>query len=95
MVEDLHDRECGICQFYIGFDVERAIQKQSGSTGRPVDVLDERFEAQFLRKCKNRTFMKTPCNHTFHVQCLKQWMSQDRVPVCPMCRAVLPPYFSV
>eukprot|EP00347_Sterkiella_histriomuscorum_P022476 403338347 len=34
-------------------------------------------------------YMKTPCNHKFHEQCLKQWAGIRSE--CPTCRRTLPP----
>ncbi|EAX94695.1 hypothetical protein TVAG_321320 [Trichomonas vaginalis G3] len=33
--------------------------------------------------------MTTPCQHSFHKECLSRWMEEKLV--CPMCRAQLPP----
>lgn len=33
--------------------------------------------------------MTTPCQHSFHKECLERWMEEKLV--CPMCRAALPP----
>jgi len=34
-----------------------------------------------------RSICKTPCHHTFHVQCLHQWLAIDNT--CPCCRSLL------
>jgi hypothetical protein len=33
-------------------------------------------------------YMKTPCNHIFHIKCLTDWMEAKLV--CPNCRRDLP-----
>ena len=35
-----------------------------------------------------KLYMKTPCNHKYHVPCLKKWM-EIRLE-CPSCRQVIP-----
>lgn len=37
-----------------------------------------------------KTYMKTPCGHDFHKQCLQQWMELRMT--CPCCRKEVPPY---
>lgn len=37
---------------------------------------------------KAKEFMKTPCNHKYHVPCLKKWM-EIRLE-CPSCRQIIP-----
>lgn len=37
---------------------------------------------------KTVRYMKTPCNHLFHIQCLTRWMQSKLV--CPYCRSTLP-----
>ena len=34
-------------------------------------------------------YMQTPCNHKYHIQCLKKWM--DIRMDCPSCRQPIPP----
>ena len=36
----------------------------------------------------SKTYMKTPCNHSYHIACLKKWM--DIRLECPTCRHVIP-----
>jgi hypothetical protein len=37
-------------------------------------------------------FLKTPCNHEFHVRCLERWLStSDASKSCPLCRTQLNP----
>lgn len=35
-------------------------------------------------------FMKTPCNHHFHINCLEDWMKYNKV--CPLCKTSLPSF---
>lgn len=35
------------------------------------------------------TVGKTGCEHYFHMECLKDWMSHSMYPSCPTCRAVI------
>lgn len=37
--------------------------------------------------CKR--YMRTPCNHSYHIVCLKKWM-EIRME-CPTCRQAMPP----
>lgn len=37
----------------------------------------------------NKTIMKTPCNHRFHIICLLEWTKIKLD--CPICRKKLPP----
>lgn len=32
----------------------------------------------------NKTDIKLPCSHCYHVECLEQWF--DSSPTCPLCR---------
>lgn len=36
----------------------------------------------------SKKYMKTPCNHSYHIVCLKKWM--DIRLECPTCRQVIP-----
>ena len=36
----------------------------------------------------NESGIITPCGHTFHIDCLKEWMKESEL--CPYCRQVLP-----
>ena len=36
-------------------------------------------------KIESKTFMRTPCNHAFHVTCLADWMGRGKA-TCPCCR---------
>jgi hypothetical protein len=36
----------------------------------------------------NKKYMKTPCNHNYHIICLKKWM--DIRLECPTCRQRIP-----
>lgn len=38
--------------------------------------------------CRRVGYMVTPCDHIFHTQCLRPWMT--RKPECPTCRMQLP-----
>jgi hypothetical protein len=37
-----------------------------------------------------REFVKTPCGHKFHKECLLEWLNQKHQ--CPVCRRVIPDY---
>ena len=37
---------------------------------------------------QQRKVMTTPCNHSFHAECLSRWMEDESV--CPFCRSPLP-----
>ena len=40
-----------------------------------------------LKKFKiNEWIHKTACNHTFHLNCLSQWILKNSDPNCPLCR---------
>ena len=36
----------------------------------------------------SKKFMQTPCNHSFHIVCLKKWMEVRME--CPTCRQAIP-----
>jgi len=36
----------------------------------------------------NKKYMVTPCNHSYHIVCLKKWM--DIRLECPTCRQAIP-----
>ena len=38
---------------------------------------------------KARQFMQTPCQHKYHIYCLRNWMNIKLE--CPSCRHELPP----
>jgi transmembrane E3 ubiquitin-protein ligase len=42
-----------------------------------------------VRDYSTRRYMKTPCGHKYHIQCLKSWMRRKLE--CPFCRASIPP----
>ncbi|TNV80753.1 hypothetical protein FGO68_gene392 [Halteria grandinella] len=47
-------------------------------------------EMQPMPNMISNTYMRTPCRHKFHQNCLQNWM---RVKLeCPVCREVLPPF---
>ena len=52
---------------------------------------DPRMKTVFKRisKLAGTHFMKTPCNHDFHIGCLLRWISVKME--CPTCRQTLPP----
>lgn len=65
-VKKLKKKECAICLEPIGKDL-LAIQNDYQKDGRTSDGDSEKgFDMDF----PNKTFMRTPCNHAFHVQCL-------------------------
>jgi hypothetical protein len=39
-------------------------------------------------KTKNKKFVVTPCNHVFHLECLKNWIEEKSI--CPLCHTQLP-----
>jgi len=46
------------------------------------------FEFYVPIKNKNKKqYMKTPCNHNFHANCLESWLNQKKD--CPTCRQEL------
>jgi hypothetical protein len=51
--------------------------------------LSESPEEEGLTKHLITKFMETPCNHSFHEECLKKWL--DVRLICPCCRLSLPP----
>ena len=55
------------------------IAKQENATSIETEVATYKL-------CKK--FMKTPCNHSYHIVCLKKWM-EIRLE-CPTCRQVIP-----
>ncbi|TNV71752.1 hypothetical protein FGO68_gene2210 [Halteria grandinella] len=56
------------------------------------EIVQQTGEIQLTQQANNqrkaKCFMKTPCNHKYHVQCLKKWM-EVRLE-CPACRQQLP-----
>lgn len=53
----------------------------------------KKFAFQFYIPKKNKSgkpFMKTPCNHFFHSQCLESWFNQKKE--CPTCRSEIEDY---
>lgn len=43
-------------------------------------------------KYNKTSYMKTPCNHLFHSQCMEIWM--EKKCECPSCRTKIPPLAS-
>ena len=39
-------------------------------------------------KTKNKKFVITPCDHVFHLECLKNWIEEKSI--CPLCHTQLP-----
>ncbi|CDW79697.1 ring-finger-containing ubiquitin ligase [Stylonychia lemnae] len=64
--------ECVICMNQIIFEVDN-------TNGLGISAIPTK---------KAKFYMKTPCNHKYHVQCLKKWM-EIRLE-CPSCRQVIP-----
>ena len=50
-----------------------------------MEVGKAEIEDSFLKTVR---YMKTPCNHMFHIDCLTKWMQSKLV--CPYCRSTLP-----
>lgn len=52
------------------------------------DMLNQNLVPTSSRKMKK--CVRTPCNHFYHPECLKNWMDQKLE--CPTCRSRLPGY---
>lgn len=64
-----------------------SLQYEIDSTAGVQNVTGDNEAGSVPKKAKE--FMKTPCNHKYHVPCLKKWM-EIRLE-CPSCRTVIPP----
>ena len=54
-----------------------------------VEINDNEQELGIARVPKlNKTYMRTPCGHCYHIPCLKKWM--DIRLECPTCRQRIP-----
>jgi len=79
-ITQLKQKDCVVCLLPIG-------QEQMGFN----EESQERKEGMQLQQ---QSFMRTPCNHLYHVKCLKDWLNQQRHN-CPICRRPLPIYHSI
>ena len=55
-----------------------------------IPIYESETEATKSSHKDNSVYMKTPCNHSFHQTCLKNWMELKLE--CPCCKQKLPPY---
>lgn len=58
---------------------------------QPTDPLLSRNEENLnlnIPKTVKVKIMKTPCDHLYHIPCLKKWLEQKLE--CPTCRKVIP-----
>lgn len=78
---ELQEMECCICLSNISLGVN--IHTPDSSEGVDNGEEGHRVDPQ------PSMYMQTPCNHKFHIHCLKPWMNQKLE--CPKCRAELPP----
>ena len=72
--------EGGIVQMIKGDNTQNRKEKKKGWM--------ERFIIRFKKNNKESAYMKTPCNHYFHTDCLMKWCEEKNE--CPICRKRLP-----
>ena len=90
-MNNLKDRDCVICLQSVGYDIHGAA-KQIRERGGNIEDID--LESPEMLQFRLNTFMRTPCNHAFHVKCLIPWLDKDNRS-CPICRTNLPLYESI
>eukprot|EP00347_Sterkiella_histriomuscorum_P023553 403334199 len=84
------EEECVICMNPLRFEIDKDNnQLQVVGGGDDVSNSDIQNSTSIPQYKKAKEYMKTPCNHKFHVPCLKQWMNIRLE--CPCCRQVIPP----
>lgn len=74
---------CSICQEGLAKTVS------SVDANSLADLIKSAFLKNVLKRNFKSCFMKTPCSHKFHCECLISWMEVKMI--CPICRANLPP----
>ena len=75
MQEINEEEDCVICMNPIAIEVEQeSVDQANMSVAHQNDGQPK----------KAKEYMKTPCNHKYHVPCLKRWM--DIRLECPSCR---------
>lgn len=83
------ESECVICLDKLGNRVdyeEEVINEQTHYLKRKLINLLEKIKK---KKSNKEDYMKTPCHHIFHSQCLESWLNVKNQ--CPYCRQSIPP----
>ena len=61
-------------------------QTDASSDSNLTESVEQSIEFESHKRAKE--FMKTPCGHRYHPQCLRRWM--DHKLECPTCRQAIP-----
>ena len=92
--------ECVICMNKISYEVDHdgiiicnpqqetemtEVSHSNSQTDSSMDAMVQ--DSQNFKRAKQ--FMKTPCGHRYHSNCLRKWM-EIRME-CPACRQTIPP----
>lgn len=83
-VQRLKDNECVICLQKLGYEVKADKDAWSNAPPSPHQQSGRRLTS----------FLRTPCKHAFHEQCLTKLMERYNMN-CPICRQPLPQFHSM
>ena len=74
---------CGICMAHLS---SRPTDNSDGTDDHSVNNIERVFRR--LKRYTSTHYMRTPCQHEYHIGCLLSWMKVKME--CPTCRGELP-----